>query len=101
MHYQQGEDVKAKFKRLKQAWLRERPKSSKLRDLVLSMPYQCIIGIGPAAVPLLLQELREAPENWFWALEAITQENPVPEDADGDVDQITQAWLKWATDNGF
>ena len=37
--------------------------------------------MGEPVVPLILDELRREPDHWFWALEAITEENPVrPED---------------------
>ncbi len=38
-------------------------------------PYQRIIGIGWPVVPLILDELQREPDQWFWALEAITDEN--------------------------
>jgi hypothetical protein len=28
-------------------------------------PYQQIIGMGPPAVPLILEELRREPDQWF------------------------------------
>lgn len=36
------------------------------------------------------------PDHWFWALQAITEENPAnPKDA-GDLRKMSEAWLKWA-----
>ncbi len=37
---------------------------------------QGIIGLGAVAVPLILQELKRDRADWFWALTAITGENP-------------------------
>ena len=88
-----------KFHRLKSQWLKERPRSSRLRDLVLSVPYQQIIGMGREAVPFLLHELQTAPDHWFWALEMITCVDPVPDEARGDADRMTEAWLQWAANN--
>jgi len=90
-----------KFNRLKAQWLHERPRSSKMRDILLAMPYQQIIGMGQRALPLLFMELRREPNHWFWALEAITCENPIPQDAFGDIARMTEAWLQWANENGF
>ena len=39
--------------------------------------YQQIISKGEGIVPLILEELKERPSHWFWALEMITNENPV------------------------
>jgi len=38
--------------------------------------YQRIIGMGDQAIPLLLRELQREVDLWFWALEAITGEDP-------------------------
>jgi hypothetical protein len=61
--------------------------------------YRQIIGLGPAVLPLLLRDLRETGRFWFPALNAITGENPVPDDAAGDVDKMTEAWMGWARAN--
>jgi len=58
-------------------------------------PYQQIIGMGEAVVPLLLEELQREPDQWFWALEAITQENPVPPESAGKVRPTAEAWAAW------
>ena len=42
--------------------------------------------MGPDVVPLILSELEKEPHHWFWALEAITDENPVAESDAGDVE---------------
>ena len=56
--------------------------------------YQRIIGLGEPALPLVLQELRERPDDWFWALAAISGEDP----ALGlrGFDEARSAWLDWA-----
>lgn len=63
-------------------------------------PYQRIIGMGPSVVPLILEELSREPDQWFWALESITEENPVPSEARGSVPQMTEAWLQWGRQQG-
>jgi hypothetical protein len=64
-------------------------------------PYQRIIGMGWPAVPLILEELSREPDQWFLALEAITEENPVnPEDA-GKVCVMARAWLEWGRRSGL
>jgi 2-succinyl-5-enolpyruvyl-6-hydroxy-3-cyclohexene-1-carboxylate synthase len=64
-------------------------------------PYQRIIGMGQPAVPLILEELRREPDHWFWALEMITGENPVPPEAAGQVNRMTEAWLQWGRDKSI
>ena len=63
--------------------------------------YQQIIGMGERAVPLILEELSREPDHWFWALEAITQENPVPCDAAGNVRLMAEAWVAWGAHEGY
>lgn len=58
-------------------------------------PYQAIIGMGFPAVRLMLEDLQKQPAHWFWALELITDENPVPEDARGNIAKMAAAWIDW------
>jgi hypothetical protein len=64
-------------------------------------PYQRIIGMGLPAVPLILEELRREPNQWFWALEAITEGNPVPMAVAGKVREMADAWIEWGKRHGF
>jgi hypothetical protein len=40
-------------------------------------------------------------DQWFWALESITDENPVPPEAAGKVRQMAQAWIDWGRGRGL
>jgi hypothetical protein len=63
--------------------------------------YQRIIGMGRPVVPLLLRDLPQSQSHWFWALRAITGENPVaPADA-GNVQKMMNAWLAWGEEHGL
>lgn len=95
-------DVTATFRKLAATWKHEsRGPSSFLSHRFMHTAYQRIIGLGLAAVPLILKELAEEPDHWGWALTAITGENPIePEDA-GDIDAIAAAWLKWGREHGL
>jgi len=85
----------ARFVKLKNEWLRDTEFLSSLHEIILHPAYQQIIGMGPVAVPLIMDDLRTHPDFWFWALHAITGANPVPPDKVGDIDAMTEAWLKW------
>ena len=63
--------------------------------------YQGIIRLGMPVVPVLLEEMRDDPDWWGQALEAITGENPCkfPEMA-GRLDLISKAWVDWGTARG-
>ncbi len=68
--------------------------------MAMLKPYQGIIGLGPPVVPLILAELKHEPDQWFWALEVITEEDPVPAEAKGRVSLMAQAWLEWDRQRG-
>jgi hypothetical protein len=95
------EEVSDSFRRLRDNWIEATAHLSSHTKRILDPNYQRIIGLGPAVVPLLLDELRENPRDWFWALTAITGENPVdPQDA-GDIARMSRAWLEWGRQQGL
>ena len=57
--------------------------------------YQEIIGMGWEVVSTLLRELESEPDHWFWALSAITGEDPVANGDRGDILEMAQSWLEW------
>ena len=70
-------------------------------QMAMLRSYQNIIGMGEPAIPLILEELRRESDHWFWALEAITLENPVPPAAKGNVEEMAQAWVQWGIKKGY
>jgi len=87
--------VRERFQRLAAQWKEQSRHMSNTAQMALLPSYQQIIGIGEQVVPLLLEELQREPDHWFWALESITQQNPVPQDAAGKVRLMAQAWVEW------
>ena len=69
--------------------------------MVMHMAYQRIIGLGPAVIPSLLQELDRSPQHWFWALHAITGVDPVLPEHKGQVQHMAQDWLRWGRETGY
>jgi hypothetical protein len=82
-------------------WRRTRGHSSKIKDLVLNIAYQKIIGMGEPAIPYILEEFERQPEHWSWALSAITGEDPVPGHARGKLKETAEVWLQWGRDKGY
>ena len=91
----------ANFESLRDEWFASLGPSSDLEEIAMIWPYQRIIGMGYPAVPLILNELQERPHHWFWALRAITGENPVPSSARGNIEEMAKYWLQWGAENGF
>jgi hypothetical protein len=100
--YQRGvTPLVARFRQLADQWIAETIDMSSISDMLLHPAYQAIIGMGPAIIPLLLDELEREPNHWFAALVAVTGENPVSPAYAGDVDMMVDAWLTWAGQRGY
>ena len=89
------------FHTARKQWLQERPRGADLAGMIAHPAYQRIIQMGQDAIPLILQELEKRPDHWFPALRAITEANPVPEHAQGNLAKMTDAWLTWGHENGY
>jgi hypothetical protein len=94
-------EVRQRFQNLTSQWKMQSRYLSNTAQMAMLWPYQQIIGLGAVAVPLILAELRRETDHWFWALEAITDENPVPSEAAGDVEAAAAAWLRWGREKGL
>lgn len=90
-----------KLEALAAQWKRETAHLSLVSKKAMHPAYQAIIGLGPWALPFILKKLREAPDHWFWALEAITGQNPVPEEHFGNIPAMTEDWLAWGDHEGY
>jgi hypothetical protein len=93
--------LRDRFQRLAAEWKSQARYLSNTAQMAMLAPYQRIIGMGLPVVPLILEELQREPDQWFWALEAITDENPVPPEAAGKVRQMAQAWIEWGRRHGY
>jgi hypothetical protein len=85
-------------------WRDERGFSSSSTQIAACPSYQRIIGMGRRALPLIFRQLKsegDKPENWFWALRAITGKDPVPNDLRGNRREIAKIWLRWGEQNGY
>lgn len=91
-----AQSVAHKFNVLASTWRRETALQSSVTTLAMHPAYQQIIGLGELGLPLIFQELRREPDHWFWALQAITGENPVSEENAGDLEAMASDWLAWA-----
>ncbi len=90
-----------KFDALVNDWKRGTAHLSRLDHIVLHPAYQQIIGMGPEAVPLILRELERTEDYWFWALRAVTGQEPIPASQPASVQEMTQAWLRWGRERGY
>jgi len=93
-----------KFRHLAKAWAAQRSIQSSVTAMSMMPAYQSIVGMGEDAVPLIVAQLKsegDDPDQWFWALKAITQVDPVKPEDRGDFVAMAQSWIKWAEDEGY
>jgi len=95
------ERLRERFERLATRWKAESRYLSNTVQMAMLDSYQRIIGMGEPAVPLILDELAREPRQWFWALQAITEEDPIPEVSRGKVREMAKAWIDWGQARGL
>jgi hypothetical protein len=91
--------IEARFTEQAELWRLETGPLSSITAIAMHPAYQRIIGMETAVLPCLLRALEQKPEQWFWALQSITSEDPVAPEQRGRVVQIAQTWLLWAKVN--
>lgn len=94
-------NVLRRFRDLVRQWKEATLLTSSGTEMALHPAYQQIIGMGKEAIPLILDELQREDDHWFWALQSISGENPVPLADRGQVAKMTQAWLDWGQLHGY
>ncbi len=94
-------EIEETFLDLAEQWRRETGMMSLVTKMSMHPAYQIIIGMGQAVVPLILRELEQELDHWFWALQAITGANPVKSEQRGRLKQMAQAWIEWGRENGY
>src|SRR5436189_3535977 len=98
MALSQNTNIEVTFHNLVSDWRKGRGPVSSVTQMVMHPSYQRIIGLGQPAIPLILGEMKQQPDQWFWALKAISGENPVPQEHAGDVKRMTEDWLNWGSE---
>lgn len=95
------ENPTVRFYLLKSQWEKDTIFMSSMESIAMHTSYQQIIGMGPIAIPLILSELKQKFGHWFWALNAITGEDPVSPEQRGKVKEMAKAWIEWGIKQGY
>ncbi len=93
--------VGAQFANLASEWKHSIRIISNWNQMILHPCYQRIIGLGPDVIPYILNDLKQNGGHWFWALQALTGENPIAEDDAGKTRKMAEAWLSWGKERGY
>jgi hypothetical protein len=70
-------------------------------EKILHPDYQKILTLGTDAIPLILRELEDMPNDWFWALRVLTDADPVRPEQAGDMQAMADAWIEWGKAEGY
>jgi len=91
-------ELRRLFGELADIWRRETRGVPFLITRVTHWAYQRIMGLGPEVLPLILHELEQQSDHWYWALNAISGEDP----AEGveDFEEAAARWLEWGRATG-
>ena len=87
------------FTQLRARWRREKGAASAPSEVEGCPSYLGIIALGKNALRWILAEMKsegDDPDHWFVALAAIAREDPVPEEAYGNMREMADAWFRWA-----
>ena len=94
-----SESLRVEFDALSKKWQRETRHLPQIAKAIAHPSYLRIIGMGEAAIPLLLEALRDKPAPWFTALRAIT--NTEAAKLGNNPGQAREAWLAWGVEEGL
>ncbi|MGR3317360.1 MAG: hypothetical protein ACUZ8O_02610 [Candidatus Anammoxibacter sp.] len=83
------------FKKLADQWQRETSHLSFVSQRMRHPAYNRIINMGRSMVPLIIKQLEQEPDHWFYALASLTGENPIPADFTGTVNDAADLWIQW------
>lgn len=96
--YSAGE-IREIFEPLAERWEAETEFLSMTPQITGHPAYFEIVGLGPPAVPLVLERLQKSTRPWFQALAAMTRENPAA--AAKSHSAAARAWLEWGRNRGL
>jgi hypothetical protein len=96
-----GNRIASEFQKHERKWKRDTRYTSSLSEKYLHPSYARIIGLGRAAVPFILASLQREPDDWFYALRAITGADPVRAAHAGVMPKMCEAWINWSRQRGL
>jgi hypothetical protein len=92
-------EVRDEFHKLAEEWKEASAFESSTTRIVMHRAYQRIIGLGSDVVPWILDDLATEPWPWFWALSAITGDDPA--EGEDTVEGAAARWLAWGREHGY
>jgi hypothetical protein len=94
-------NLEQEFNRLVETWLSETRRTSSTTEMAMHPAYQQIIGMGSPAIPFIINKMESGGGRWFWALKAITRNDPIPAEKRGETKEMVRIWKEWLQVNGY
>jgi len=94
-----SEHLQIEFDALSKRWNADTRHMSLISEKITHPAHLRIIGMGEAAIPLILKALRDKPTHWFTALRATTNTDPATENDNPATARA--AWLEWGIKEGY
>lgn len=95
------ENIEDYFQKLVDEWRRDTAHLSLISQRVSHPAYKRILRMGGAAIPLILEDIQYVPGHWFHALITLADDNPVPSDFDGTIEEAAALWVDWGVHKGL
>ncbi|MFM9909955.1 MAG: hypothetical protein ACKVOW_11425 [Chitinophagaceae bacterium] len=95
------QQLKKRFDFYNSIWKNETVFSSSISEITNNAAYRYIIGLGQEVLPFIINDFKANDNHWFYALEAITGQNPINDNHKGIVPLMKADWLKWAKENNI
>ncbi len=95
------ETLEQRFRRLDAAWRKETAYLSSSTKIKTHPAFREVVALGDVMVPLLLRDLQANASLWVWALQEINEDDPVTPADRGNIDKMTEAWLRWGKEKGL
>ena len=93
--------IEEQFAALANRWHGETDFLSSPSRITSNYSYLKIISMGKRVIPMILEDLNEHGGHWYPALRILSEEDPVPIEDRGDVEQMKKAWLQWGRERGY
>lgn len=96
-----SQQLKKRFDFYNSIWKNETIFSSSISEITNNSAYRSIIGLGQEVLPFIIDDLKHNDSHWFYALEALTGQNPIKENHKGVVPLMKEDWIEWAKENNL
>ena len=91
--------LRKRFNALADEWIAATRLSSSVVETCMHPAYQQIIGLGPAVLPLVLEDMEQGELHWGWALRVLTGHDAA--EGAGTLPEARAAWTRWGREAGL